>query len=164
MYEAEDGSYTGSTQGTSVATGGVWIVLNDGSVSETSEVTFGLLLEGAYIALSRVGRNSGTHTATHFVLKAGTAIESYGENTEGADVYTPDVDIVTPPNINNEPLAFQVDDETASYSSKIASTIAQTIFHDSTVLIPVSNGKDFIMDIYHQLMQINNNRQVGITY
>ena len=101
-------------------------------------------------------KGTTTYDTQFIVRKATVDIEDYGFNIDNVSTF----------NITSTyvfyPIPFVVDDNTASYDIKVEGIGINTREIDCFGIIPLSDGKSGVMDLYHQAFTINNQKYVGI--
>lgn len=146
FMEAEDLG-TPSVDGT--ASGGNNVTYSSGTVTWI----IGTLKKGSYLAWIRL-KGSGSPQVRYTVRKDATAIENYAMNINTT------LDFVPSGSYTFYAIPFVVDDDTASYDID-ASRQLGTLNLDCLGIIPLSNGKSSVMDLYHQGFTINNQKYIG---
>ena len=115
------------------------------------------LKKGTYVAVFR-GLNVASSAAfvNYQIKKDGAVIEDHGFNIAGATNFT------FPTSFTTLFLTFTVDDETATYDIYVKNATEPTETDvDLVCLIPLTNGKDFTMDLFEQGLSISNNKYIG---
>jgi len=141
------------TTADSSASGGNYRYDNNGTTIVT---TFGNLKRGSYMVLARMKGSVNPTNIDYRVEKDTALIETYGHDIgNGAEAFD-----LTNTTYEVFRLPFTVDDETASYTVEIQRNTNE-VRVDCIVLVPITNGKDFVMDLYTQGLSLSNNKYIG---
>ena len=130
----------------------MWRQLSAGSAEVKLGIAAGgLLKKGSYTIGARL-KGASAHMS---VRKNAVDIEAYGLNVSSSTAFsvTGSWALYT--------MSFIVDDETADYRLRVNFS-SGSIDWDCVVLIPISNSFGFVYDIIHQILTINNAKNIGV--
>ncbi len=126
--------------------------------NNTAVWTVGKLKKGTYLALIRLKR-SATGNCTFKAERNGTTIASYGYDS-GNNAHTFSVGT----SYAEYMMEFVVDDTTVNYNFDVGVSSGQAGngHLDYLILIPLTDGKDMMYDIYLQGLTTNKPKYIGL--